>query len=273
MKYWVWVLFAASLPAQIYTPPAPTQLYTTSPLLRAVGINQKMGAQIPLDLPFVDESGRDVTLRQYFGKPVILALVYYQCPSLCNMVLNGIVHVAKDLPWSTGKEFDVIAVSFDPRETPEMARAKKQSYMKDYDRAGSEQGWHFLTGSEKSSVELANAVGFHFAYDAMTNQYAHPSAILILTPEGQVARYFYGINYPPRDVRLGLVEASQSHIASPVDQVLLYCYHYDPSSGKYGMVVMNVIRLGALLTLGTLVTFMLIMFRRDFGAMAHKQVQ
>jgi protein SCO1/2 len=272
MKYAMWLLFAAALPAQIYTPPEPTQLYTRSPLLRSVGIDQKMGANVPLDLPFVDESGRDVMLRQYFGKPVILALVYYQCPSLCNMVLNGVLSAVKNLSLTAGNQFNVVAVSFDPRETPDMARTKKQTYMKDYGRAGAEQGWHFLTGSEKSSVQLANAVGFHFAYDAMTNQYAHPSAILILTPEGQVARYFYGINYPARDVRLGLDEASENHIASPVDQVLLYCYHYDPSNGKYGMVIMNVLRLGGLLTLGSLVTFMLIMFRRDFTGMPHKQV-
>ena len=265
MKHSMWFLFALTLSAQIYTPPEPTQLYTRSPLLRSVGIDQKMGAQVPLDLPFTDDAGRDVTLRQYFGKPVILALVYYQCPSLCNMVLNGVVHAVKDVPWNAGKEFDVVAVSFDPRETPEMARAKKQTYLKDYGRAGAEPGWHFLTGSEKSSVQLANAVGFHFAYDAMTNQYAHPSAILIVTPEGRVARYFYGINYLPRDVRLGLVEASEAHIASPVDQVLLYCYHYDPSNGKYGMVIMNVLRLGGLLTLGTLLVFMFIMLRRDFS--------
>jgi protein SCO1/2 len=188
------------------------------------------------------------------------------------MVLNGVVHAVKDLPLSAGNEFEIVAVSFDPRETPDMAKAKKQSYLNEYGRAGSEKGWHFLTGSEKSSVGLANAVGFRFAYDAMTNQYAHPSAILLLTPEGKVARYFYGINYPPRDVRLGLVEASEAHIASPVDQVLLYCYHYDPSNGKYGMVIMNVLRLGGLLTLGALVTFMLIMFRRDFSPMPHKQV-
>jgi protein SCO1 len=264
MKYSVWFLFAAGLQAQIYTPPEPTQLYTASPLLRSVGINQKMGAQVPLDLPFSDESGRDVTLRQYFGKPVILALVYYQCPSLCNMVLNGVVHGLKSLKWNAGDEFDVVAVSFDPRETPEMAAAKKQSYMKDYNRDGAEQGWHFLTGSEKSSRTLAEAVGFHYVYDPMTNQYAHPSAIMMLTPEGQVARYFYGIDYQPRDVRLGLVEASAGRIGSPVDQVLLYCYHYDPSNGKYGMVIMNVLRIGGLLTLGALAIFMIVMFRRDF---------
>jgi len=235
-------------------------------LLRSVGIDQKMGADVPLDLPFNDEAGRPVTLRQYFGKPVILALVYYQCPSLCNMVLNGVLRSVKGLPMTAGDQFEIVAVSFDPRETPEMAAAKKASYIKGYDRAGSEKGWHFLTGVAASSRSLADAVGFHYAYDPLNNQYAHGSAIILLTPEGRVARYFYGIDYPARDVRLGLVEASNRHIASPVDAVLLYCYHYDPSNGKYGMVIMNALRLAGLATVAALAGFMIIMFRRDFRA-------
>jgi len=255
--------------AQIYAPPQP-QVYAPSRLLKTVGINQKMGAQIPLDLPFEDESGRDVTLRQYFDKPVILVLVYYQCPSLCNMVLNGVLSCVKTLDMTAGKQYEVIAVSFDPRETPQMAAAKKQTYLKDYQRQGAEQGWHFLTGPETSSKALAAAVGFRYVYDAMTNQYAHSSAIMILTPAGRVARYFYGIQYPPRDVRLGLVEASNERIGTPTDQVLLYCFHYDPATGKYALVIMNVLRLAALITLGALLTFMFVMFRRDFRA-AHLQ--
>jgi len=255
--------------AQIYAPPQ-TQVYAPSRLLQTVGINQKMGAQIPLDLPFADESGRDVTLRQYFDRPVILALVYYQCPSLCNMVLNGVLSSVKALDMTTGSQYEVVAVSFDPRETPQMAAAKKQTYLKDYQRPGAEQGWHFLTGPETSSKALAAAVGFRYVYDAMTNQYAHSSAIMILTPAGRVARYFYGIQYPPRDVRLGLVEASGGKIGTPTDQVLLYCFHYDPTTGKYALVIMNVLRLAALITLGALLTFMFVMFRRDFRA-AHLQ--
>jgi protein SCO1/2 len=255
--------------AQIYAPPQ-TQVYAPSRLLQTVGISQKMGAQIPLDLPFADETGRDVTLREYFNKPVILALVYYQCPSLCNMVLNGVLSSAKSLDLTAGKQYEVIAVSFDPRETPQMAGAKKQNYLKDYPRPGAEQGWHFLTGPETSSKALAAAVGFRYVYDAMTNQYAHSSAIMILTPAGRVARYFYGIQYPPRDVRLGLVEASNERIGTPTDQVLLYCFHYDPTTGKYALVIMNVLRLAALITLGALLTFMFVMFRRDFRA-AHLQ--
>jgi len=261
--------FAANSYAQIYSPPQ-TQVYAPSRLLQTVGISQKMGAQIPLDLPFTDETGRDVTLRQYFDKPVILALVYYQCPSLCNMVLNGVLSSVKRMDMAAGKQYEVIAVSFDPRETPHMAAAKKQTYMMDYQPPGAEQGWHFLTGPETSSKALAAAVGFRYVYDSMTNQYAHSSAIMILTPAGRVARYFYGIQYPPRDVRLGLVEASSETIGTPTDQVLLYCFHYDPATGKYALVIMNVLRLAALITLGVLLTFMFVMFRRDFRA-AHWQ--
>jgi protein SCO1 len=234
--------------------------------LRNVGIDQKMGAQVPLDVPFIDDAGRTVSMRAYLGKPVILALVYYSCPSLCNMVLNGVVRSVHDLKMTAGDEYNVVAVSFDPRETREMAAAKKASYVREYNRTGAEQGFHFLTGAEADSHALADAVGFHYAYDAFTNQYAHASAIMILTPEGRVARYFYGIDYPARDVRFGLEEASGGKISSPVDAVLLYCYHYDPSNGKYGFVIMNALRIGAGVTLACLIGFMLVMFRRDFAA-------
>lgn len=256
------VLFAIALLAL----PAFAQVQTgwRPALLRRVGIDQKMGAQVPIGVPFADESGRPVTLRDYLGKPVILALVYYQCPSLCNMVLNGVLRSIKGLNLTVGDEFNVVAVSFDPRETPEMAAAKKVSYMKGYNRPGAEQGWHFLTGPEASSKSLADSVGFHYAFDAVNNQYAHGSAIMILTPEGKVTRYFYGIDYPARDVRLGLEEASDRHIGSPVDAVLLYCYHYDPSNGKYGLVIMNVLRMAGFITVAGLATFMIVMFRRDF---------
>ncbi len=230
--------------------------------LKTVGIDQRMGAQVPLDSPFNDEDGRPVTLRQYLGKPVILALVYYQCPSLCNMILNGVVRSVKGLKMTAGNEYDVVAVSFDARETPEMAAAKKKSYAAEYGRG--EQGWHFLTGSETSSRSLADAVGFHYTFDPVSNQFAHASAIMILTPEGRVARYFYGIDYPARDVRFGLEEASEGRISSAVDQILLYCYHYDPSNGKYGLVIMRALRVAGLLTLGCLLTFMFVMLRRDF---------
>jgi len=258
--------------------PAFAQMQTTykPAALRNVGIEQKMGGAVPVDIPFTDESGRPATLRQYLRKPVILALVYYQCPSLCNMVLNGVVRSARALQMTAGEEFDVVAVSFDPHETPEMAAAKKAAYIKEYDRPGTENGWHFLTGAEASSRTLADAVGFRYSYDALSNQYAHASAIMILTSEGRVARYFYGIDYPARDLRLGLVEASEGRISSPVDQVLLYCYHYDPANGKYGLVIMNVLRIAGILTVACLATFMIVMFRRDFrspqDAWRHREI-
>jgi protein SCO1/2 len=180
------------------------------------------------------------------------------------MVLNGVLRSIKQLDFTAGNQYEVIAVSFDPRETPEMAAAKKQTYLNDYRRQGAQQGWHFLTGPETSSKALADSVGFRYIYDAMTNQYAHSSAIMILTPAGRIDRYFYGIDYPTRDVRLGLVEASKERIGTPTDQVLLYCFHYDPTTGKYALVVMNVLRLAGLMTVGVLATFMIVMFRRDF---------
>ena len=251
------VLTSVSVLAQVQTGWRPA-------LLRSVGIEQKMGAQVPVDTLFEDEAGRPATLRKYLGKPVILALVYYQCPSLCNMVLSGVLRSVKSLSMTAGDEYNIVAVSFDPRENAEMAAAKKVSYIKGYNRPGAEGGWHFLTGSESSSKALADSVGFHFAYDNVTNQYAHGSAIILLTPEGRVARYFYGIDYPARDVRFGLEEASHRRIGSPVDAVLLYCYHYDPSNGKYGMVIMNVLRLAGFATVAALATFMIVMLRRDF---------
>lgn len=243
---------------------APSKTSYKPAILRGIGIDQKMGAQVPLDLPFLDEAGREVRLGQYFGKPVILALVYYSCPSLCNMVLDGTVRAASALKTTVGQDFDVVAVSFDPRETPEMARMKKATIVKEYNRPGSENGWHFLTGSEDASKKLANAVGFHYRYDSMSNQYVHSAAIILLTPEGKVNRYFYGIAYEPRDVRLGLDEASEGKIGSLTDAVLLYCCHYDPATGKYGVVVMRVLRLAAVITVVLLAGFMMLMFRRDF---------
>jgi protein SCO1/2 len=233
-------------------------------ILRDIGIEQKMGAQVPVDLGFTDEAGQPVKLRGYLGKPVILALVYYRCPSLCNMVLDGVLRSVKGLKMTAGNEYDVLAVSFDPRETPALAAAKKESYVKSYGRVRSEAGWHFLTGPESSSKSLADAIGFRYTFDKASNQYAHASAIIILTPEGRVARYFYGIDYPARDVRLGLVEASNNRIGSPVDQVLLFCFHYDASTGKYGLMIVNILRAAGVLTAGALATFMIVMFRRDY---------
>ena len=275
MKF-LWFAFSAAIfmavTASAQQQSATANLAYKPAALRNVGIDQKMGAQMPLNLPFVDASGHNVKLGQYFGsKPVILALVYYSCPSLCTMILDGLVRSIKELNLTAGKDFEVVVVSFDPRETTEMAAAKKAVYVRQYHHPGAENGFHFLTADEGASRSLAESVGFHFVFDPMSNQYAHPSAIMLLTPQGRVARYFYGIDYPVRDMRFGLEDASGGKISSPVDAVLLYCYHYDPANGKYGLVIMNALRIGGGLTLALLVGFMLIMFRRDFRA-AHTRV-
>jgi protein SCO1/2 len=226
-----------------------------------------LDAQVPLDLKFRDESGQVVELSKYFGKkPVILSLVYYQCPMLCTQVLNGMVSAFMPLKFTAGKEFDVVTVSFDPRETPAMAAAKKQTYVKRYGRAPAYQGWHFLTGDKDSIDKLTEAVGFHYAFDPQTNQFAHASGIMVLTPQGRIAQYYYGIEYSTRDLRLGLVQASQNKIGTVVDQVLLYCFHYDPTKGKYGVIAMRAMRLGGAATVFLLGGFIIVMWRRDLRA-------
>jgi cytochrome c oxidase subunit II len=214
-----------------------------------IGFDQRLDEQVPLDLKFRDESGKTVGLGDYFNrKPVILVLVYYQCPMLCNQVLNGLVGGLKALSFDAGREFEIVAVSINPRETSDLAAAKKESYARDYGRAGAASGWHFLTGDPKPIDALARAVGFRYAYDPMLNQYAHASGVVVLTPRGRVARYFYGIEYAPRDLRLGLIEAAEERIGTPVDQVLLLCYQYDSKTGKYSAAVMKSLRLGGVVT-------------------------
>jgi protein SCO1/2 len=227
------------------------------PVLRQVAFDQRLNEQVPLDLVFQDETGASVKLEDYFGsKPVILVLAYYRCPMLCTEVLNGLVRALMDVTFDVGREFNVVTVSFDSRETPELAAAKKKTYLERYGRAGAAEGWHFLTGGEESIVRLTEAVGFRYTYDARHDQFAHASGIMILTPQGKIARYFYDISYPPRDLRFGLVEASENKIGSPVDRILLYCFHYDPSEGKYGAAIMNIVRLGGALTVLLLGTFL-----------------
>jgi protein SCO1/2 len=234
------------------------------PMLREVRIDQKLGAPLPLEVTFRDESGETVRLQQYFGeKPVILSFVYYECPMLCSQVLNGLLESLKTLSFDAGNQFEVVTVSFDPGETPKLAAEKKASYLKQYERAGAEDGWHFLTGDTSAIRQLTNAAGFHYKYDAATDQFAHASGIMAITPQGKIARYFYGIEYPGRDLRLALVEASENKIGSFVDQVLLYCFHYDPAVGKYGLVIMNVLRLAGIATVMALGTFIMVMFWRD----------
>ncbi|HVF28044.1 MAG TPA: SCO family protein, partial [Pyrinomonadaceae bacterium] len=197
-------------------------------VLKEITIEQRLGEQVPFDATFRDETGRAVKLGDFFGKkPVVVSLVYYECPMLCNQVLNGLVGMMEALKFTAGKEYDVVTVSFDPRETPELAARKKETYLKRYGRDGAESGWHFLTGDKAEIDRLTEAVGFGYAWDTNSNQFAHASAIMVATPEGKLSHYFYGIDYAPKDVRLGLIEASAGKIGSPVDKLILYCYHYN----------------------------------------------
>jgi len=246
------------------TAPAQQQMGALPLMVRGVGIDQNLNAQVPLDLPFTDESGHAVRLGQYFrGKPVVLTLVYYECPGLCDFVLNGLTHSMEQISLNLGRDFDVVTVSFNPRETWRLAASKKTSYLEQYQRPGAAQGWHFLTGQEDAIKALTDAVGFRYHYDPITKQYAHASGIMVLTPEGKLARYFYGIEYKARDLRLGLVEASENKIGSPADELLLYCFHYDPKSGKYGLIIQNVTRVLGSATALALGTFIFMMIWRD----------
>jgi protein SCO1 len=233
-------------------------------LLKDVGIDQKLNQQVPLDLTFRDETGKTVQLSQYFGqKPVLLSLVYFNCPMLCTQVLNGMEASMKGLPMDAGNEFNAISVSIDPSDKPVLAAVKQQMYVGMYGRPNGAQGWHFLTGDEEQIKKLADAVGFRYAYDPDSKQFAHASAIMVLTPDGKLSKYFYGIQYSPRDLRLGLVEASARKIGTPVDSMLLFCYHYDPHTGKYGLLISRLIQIGGLLTVLGIGATMLILFRRE----------
>ena len=232
--------------------------------LTGVTIEQKLNSQLPLNAQFRDENGETVQLGQYFGKrPVVLALVYYDCPMLCTQILNGLVRAAKVMNFTPGKEYDVLAISFDARETPKEALAKKTVYMKDYGRPETENGWHFLTGGPDSIKRVTEAVGFRYKWDVYTATFAHASAIYVLTPDGKLSKYFYGIEYSPKDMRLGLVEASANRIGSAVDQVLLFCYHFDPTSAKYTFIAMDLLRAAGAATVLLLGGFVFIMLRRD----------
>jgi protein SCO1/2 len=272
------LFFAFSASAQMGQPRGNSPMYSSRPYepssttglpsaLKDIGIDQKLNGQLPLDLVFLNENGEQVKLGDYFGKkPVVISLVYYECPMLCNQVLNGMISSFKVMAFAPGQEFDVVTVSFDSRETPAQAAAKKKTYvgyLPEAKRAGANAGWHFLTGDDKNIHALTDAIGFRFRFDEATNQFAHASAIYVATPQGRLARYFYGIEYAPRDVRLGLIEAAENKIGSPVDQLLLYCYHYDPATGKYGAAVINLIRLGGVLTLVAVAGLFLFMRRRN----------
>jgi protein SCO1/2 len=232
--------------------------------VQGVGIDQNLNAQIPLELNFKDETGQTVRLGQYFrGKPVVLALVYYECPGLCDLVLNGLSQAMEQVSLNVGSDYDVVTVSFDPKETWQLAGAKKSTYVEKYHRSGAQQGWHFLTGKEDAIKKLTSTVGFRYNWDPAAKQFAHASGIMIVTPDGKLSRYFYGVAYKPRDFRLGLVEASANKIGTPADQVLLFCYHYDPTTGKYGMAITQVLRVFGTATVLLLGAFVFIMIRRD----------
>jgi len=235
------------------------------PIFDQVGIEQKLNQQVPLDLTFTDENGQQVQLRKYFGsKPVILTLVYYQCPMLCSQVLNGVTGALNGITrFNIGRDFDIVTVSFDPRDTPAEASATKKRLLSRYRRPGSAEGWHFLSGKQDQIKALAASVGFRYAWDPEIQQFAHASSIMLLTPQGKVAQYYFGIEYAPRDIQLGLVEVSHGKIGNVVDQFILYCYHYDPAKGKYGAIVFNIMRISALATVLVLGGFVIVMFRRD----------
>jgi protein SCO1 len=233
-------------------------------LLSKIHIDQHLDYQIPLDLPFVDDHGKAVKLGDYFGKrPVILALVYYECPMLCTQVLNGLVTALTVMNFEPGREFDVVAVSFNPREGPGLASQKKAAYVERYGRPQTAHGWHFLTGEESSIKQLTEAVGFRYAYDDAIKQFAHGAAIEVLTPKGRISKYFYGIEYSARDLRLGLIEAAEERIGTAIDDFLLFCYHYDPATGKYGAAVLRLVRLGGVLTVLAFLSFLTFSLRRE----------
>jgi protein SCO1/2 len=216
------------------------------PALEEVGVEEHFDAKLPLDLEFVNEDGDTVRLGDYFdrSRPVILTLNYYRCPMLCGLMLNGVVDGLEQMDWTPGVEFEMVTVSIDPLETPALAKAKKQNYLKRYQRPAAARGWHFLTGKQSNITRLAETVGFGYTYDAESDQYAHAAVIFVSTPDGRVARYLYGIEYPPKDLRLALLEASDGKIGSALDQLILYCYHYDPQSRRYAPVAMNIMRVG-----------------------------
>lgn len=269
-KFWISAALAAAfsgiISAQQFSQEGQLSLpaSNTPPLLQGVGIDQNLNAQVPMGLPFRDETGQTVTLGQYFrDKPVVLALVYYECPGLCDLILNGLSHAMQQISLNAGSDYQVVTVSFNPKETWQLAFAKKGNYLEKYNRPGAKEGWHFLTGDEPSIKTLADTVGFHYKYDQASQQYVHASAIYVLTPEGKVSKYFYGIDYNPRDFRLGLVDASSNKIGTVADRVLLFCCQYDPTTGKYGLAIARVTRVLGTATALCLFGFIFVMLRRD----------
>jgi protein SCO1 len=271
MRFYVATLLAGVISVGTVSPAAQGLAPSNEPatgakpgILSRVSIDQRIGDKIPLDLAFADESGKAVKLGDYFGKrPVILALVYYECPMLCTQVLNGLVTALGVMNFEPGREFDVVAVSFNPKEGPGLASQKKDAYLKRYGRPHTAGGWHFLTGTPDSIARLTQAVGFKYEYDDRIKQYAHGAAIELLTPEGVLSKYFYGIEFSARDIRFGLIEASSERIGTRADDVLLFCYHYDPTTGRYGAAVLEMVRLGGIATVMAFLVFLTVSLRRE----------
>ena len=240
---------------------------TSPPQLKDVTFKQRLNETLPLDAMFKDETGRPVTLGTYFGhRPVVLAFVYYSCPMLCTQVMNGLSSALSVMPFKAGPDFDVVLVSFDPRDTPAIAAEKKQAHLAYWSAEKSASAWHFLTGDEATIKRVTSAAGFNYRWDDASGQFAHVSGVLVVNPDGKLSRYFYGVEYSPKDLRLALVESGQGHVGSAIDELLLYCYHYDPESGKYGVIVMNLVRLGGVLTMLAMGSFIMLMRRRDAHA-------
>ena len=261
---WACALVAAAFAMPVALAQAPDRPPTPK-VLQGIGIEQRLNAPIPLNTQFTDESGHQVRLADYFGRrPVVLALVYYRCTMLCSYILSGMVSGLRPLSLRPGRDFDVVAISIDPAENSQLAAAKRASYVHSYSSRAGPEGWHFLTGNEKDIRAVADAVGFHYRYDPKTQLFLHASGIMVLTPDGHVSRYLYGVEFTPKDLKLGLMEASGNRIGSAADQILLLCYHYDPCTGKYGAAVMNLLRAAAALMLGTLIVSLALLFRKDF---------
>lgn len=267
------LVFGLVVPAYAQMTGAPAAGYKREPgmvssampaPLREIGFDQNLDLQLPLDTRLVDESGASVRLGQYVGKrPVVLLFAYYECPMLCTQVINGLASALSTLSLEPGTDFEIVTVSFDPRDTPATAAAKKATYLQRYKRPGAERAWHFLTGTPESIAQLTRAAGFRYAWDEQTQQFAHPTGIIVLTPDGRPARYLFGIDYGPRDLRLALVEASAGKVGNPVDSLVLYCYHYNPMTGRYGLVIMRAMRLAGGATVLALGSFIFIMLRRE----------
>ncbi|RME98382.1 MAG: SCO family protein [Chloroflexi bacterium] len=267
LKTWIWLGVVLFTGLVLNNTPAFADDPLPQDLIKQVGFDQRLGEQVPLDLEFTDSTGNPVRLGDYFGnKPVVLSLGYYECPMLCSLVRNGLFESLKKLEaFSIGKEFEVVIVSIDPDETPEIAEVKRMESMLGYGRSTSPEGWNFLVGDQENIKALADSIGFRYAYDPKIDEYVHPSGVLVLTPQGKIARYFYGIDFPANNLRLGLVEAAEGKIGSPVDQFLLTCYHYDPVSGEYTLAIMNIIRVIGVATVLIIGGVLLFMLKKERG--------